>query len=327
MKKLLLVLLVATLAAFLFVGCIPVTPSEGEGEGEGEGEVEAGITVDIEGAVEVGGFTYVSEGTHKITITFPAPVAGLVTAYTGMGSCYDNFSEAMKGDKQTVYYYGNIIFYPNEDRTVWTGLGNFGYPEGLQLSINNTSCCSAMLEFYFGDCVDDACLGIPFVVDGAPPYAEIDISAEDCDCEGYAITFDTVSQNPDCEDAIECCGDDCSGLASWSVVLYEDYPFDVCCDPSICEEPIGSCSGTECPIICETECLLEGTYYAVVNLVDNVGNETAYYAKIVLGADGTTDVKYGWPDEETCVEWATETSDTIGICGSPGGAFAVNPLN
>ena len=36
MKKLLLVLLVAALASFLFVGCMPVTPSEGEGEGEAE---------------------------------------------------------------------------------------------------------------------------------------------------------------------------------------------------------------------------------------------------------------------------------------------------
>ena len=40
MKKLFLVLLVVTLAAFLFVGCLPVTPSEGEGEGEGEGDVK-----------------------------------------------------------------------------------------------------------------------------------------------------------------------------------------------------------------------------------------------------------------------------------------------
>ena len=34
MKKLLIVLLVVALAAFLLVGCIPVTPGEGEGEGE-----------------------------------------------------------------------------------------------------------------------------------------------------------------------------------------------------------------------------------------------------------------------------------------------------
>ena len=34
MKKLLLVLLMITIASFLFVGCLPVTPTEGEGEGE-----------------------------------------------------------------------------------------------------------------------------------------------------------------------------------------------------------------------------------------------------------------------------------------------------
>ena len=62
MKKLLLVLLVVTLASFLFVGCLPVTPSEGEGEGEGEGEVA--VTVEIEGAVVVDGKTYVSGGAH-----------------------------------------------------------------------------------------------------------------------------------------------------------------------------------------------------------------------------------------------------------------------
>jgi len=39
MKKLLIVLLVVALAAFLLVGCIPVTPGEGEREGEGEGKV------------------------------------------------------------------------------------------------------------------------------------------------------------------------------------------------------------------------------------------------------------------------------------------------
>ncbi len=36
MKKLLLVLLVITLAVSLLIGCIPVIPDEGEGEGEGK---------------------------------------------------------------------------------------------------------------------------------------------------------------------------------------------------------------------------------------------------------------------------------------------------
>jgi len=91
MKKLLLVLLlvllVVTLASFLFVGCIPVTPSEGEGEGEGEGECE--VAVVIEGAVVVDGKTYVSGGPHDITVTFCAPVVGGVYAYiTECGGYY-----------------------------------------------------------------------------------------------------------------------------------------------------------------------------------------------------------------------------------------------
>ena len=39
MKKLFLLLLLVSLVTFLFVGCLPVTPSEGEGEGEGEMDV------------------------------------------------------------------------------------------------------------------------------------------------------------------------------------------------------------------------------------------------------------------------------------------------
>jgi len=38
MKKILLILLMVTLAVFMFVGCTPTTPTEGEDEGEGEPE-------------------------------------------------------------------------------------------------------------------------------------------------------------------------------------------------------------------------------------------------------------------------------------------------
>jgi hypothetical protein len=36
-------------------------------------------------------------------------------------------------------------------------------------------------------------------------------------------------------------------------------------------------------IECTTNCLAEGTYYAVVTLMDNVGLERVLYAEIVLG--------------------------------------------
>jgi len=47
MKKLLLILVVIGLIAYLFVGCTPTTPSEGEGEGEGEDELTRVVLVEI----------------------------------------------------------------------------------------------------------------------------------------------------------------------------------------------------------------------------------------------------------------------------------------
>ena len=172
-----------------------------------------------------------------------------------------------------------------------------------------------------GECEPEACIWFPVIVDCDEPFAEIEITVDDCECEGCEITFESIIEPGECYPDIECCGDDCSGLASWSVVLYDGEPFDECCDPSVCEEPIGSCSGTECPILCVTDCLTIGTYYAVVTLVDAVGNETVYYAEIVLTGDGSTgdcaiEVTEGEPlGPPDCAYWEIFTSDTIGWYG------------
>ena len=301
MKKLLLVLLVVTLASFLFVGCLPTTPAEGEGEGEGEGECET--TVEIDGAVVVDGKTYVSCGNHTITVTFCAPVVGYVDAYISW--CSGDYSEGdINKDKPNG---GGVVLFPNADRTVWTGSGEFGW--------GDTPCCASYVEVWAGECEDEACIWFPVIVDCCAPFAEIEITAEACECEGCEITFESIAESFECESDEECCGDWCSGLASWSVVLYDGEPFDECCDPSICEEPIGSCSGTACPIECTTECLPEGTYYAIVTLVDEVGLETVYYTMIVLGADCDIDVTQGWKSSPpVCVSWDGVTTDTIGNC-------------
>ena len=297
MKKLLLVLLVVTLASFLFVGCLPTTPAEGEGEGEGEGEV--GVTVEIEGAVVVDGKTYVSGGAHDITVTFSAPVVGAVLA--NITDCTGDYTK----DE------GDVVLFPNADSTVWTGSGDFGLGDG---------CCASYVRVESGECEAETCILFPVIVDSCYPFAEIAIGVEDCECAGCIITFESVTNTDDCLPDELCCDDTCSGLASWSVVLYDGDPFDECCDPNVCEEPIGSCSGTDCPIVCETECLTEGDYYAVITLVDNVGNETVYYALIELTGDGSTDDcavlvhvgTYVGPDE--CVTFPEATTDTIGEC-------------
>jgi hypothetical protein len=293
--------MVVALASFLLVGCL------GNGiidDGDGDGDVAGEVTVDIAGAVVVDGKTYVSGGAHTITVTFPAPVVGGVAAWiSGCGGDYRQPSDI------------DVVLFPNADRTIWTGSGEFGYGSG---------CCASYVEVSSGECDPDVCIWFPVIVDSCDPFAEIEIDVEDCECKGCTITFETVTDPGGCADDIVCCDDECSGLASWSVVLYDGDPFDVCCDPNVCEEPIGSCSGTACPISCETDCLTGGTpgttYYAVITLVDNVGNETVYYAMIVLSGDGLTDdcailVYEGTAaDAPECVDWPSVTTDTIGEC-------------
>jgi len=248
MKKLLLVLLVVIMASFLFVGCLPTTPAESEGEGEGEGEV--GVTVDIADSVVVDGKTYVSCGPHTITVTFPAPVVGGVSGYvTCCTGDYSKLSEA----NSIIECGGEVVLFPNADRTVWTGSGDFGCGLFKKKLILCEPCCASYVEIYAGECEAEACIWFPVIVDCEDPFAEIAIDVEDCECAGCKITFETITDPEECAEDVVCCDDTCSGLASWSVVLYDGDPFDVCCDPNVCEEPIGSCSGTTCPIVCETE--------------------------------------------------------------------------
>jgi len=271
MKKLLLVLLVVTLASFLFVGCLPTTPAEGEGEGEGEGEV--GVTVEIADSVVVDGKTYVSGGNHDITVTFPTPVVGGVGAYiTDCGGDYSKVEINGTPDCGS-----EVVLFPNADRTIWTGSAEFGPCGG--------GCCASYVQVESGECEAEACIWFPVIVDSEDPYATVEICIDKCTCAGCELSFTSTTSEVTCDDDTVNCGDACSGLASWSVVLYDGDPFDECCDPNVCEEPIGSCSGTACPIVCETECLVEGTYYAVVTLADNVGNETKMVTTIVFNPD------------------------------------------
>jgi hypothetical protein len=151
------------------------------------------------------------------------------------------------------------------------------------------------------------------------PYAEIKVSVANCTCANCALNFASTSTDPDCAEGEFCCGDDCSGLASWAINLYEGNPFDTCCDPSVCEEPIASDSGV-CPIDFTTECLDAGTYYAVISLVGKVGLEQNYYTKIeVSGGATTTDTcsivvtECFEADPPDCIDcW--DTGDLIGTC-------------
>jgi predicted small secreted protein len=307
-KKLFLLLLIVALAAFVFTGCTP--PAEGEGEGEGEIE---GVVVEIDGAVEIGGRTYVSKGSHDITVTFPAPVSNANVIIT---DCTGDYRKGANGT--------DVVLFPNADKTVWTGSGDFNCKPCLSGDCKPTltDCCASYVYVNAGECENDTCLQLPVIVDCDLPYACIKITSDDCVCEGCEVTFESTKTSPECAAGKECCGDDCSGLAAWAISIYNRNPFDKCCETP-CWEPIWTASGTECPIEATTDCLdqvsgkdPEGKYYVIVSLADMVGNEVEYYATLefdtackVTVTEYCADWKYKDEPGCVCTSW-TEKVDT-----------------
>jgi len=298
MKKLLLVLLVVALAAFLFVGCIPTTP--GEGEGEGEGEAEICPTVHITSQVAVGGKTYIKGGKQTITVTFAVPTEP-VSVYVGSG-----LKVTLPGEE--------VVMYPNATKTVYTGTYPFG---------DTNKCGEAYI--YVETCETCAYCKYPYTVDSLKPMDLIDVTAKGCTCVGCNVYFKTHTSVDECLGITGCCGDACSGVASWSISIYDTSPFDACCD-LVCATPIETCSGTACPVDCSTSCLtVKKQYYVIISLVDNVGNEQKYYAMLKLTSQGAAGkaCTFDLIPQTTmktvgtviCPTWTdTDTADSIGTC-------------
>ena len=301
MKKLLLVLLVVTLASFLFVGCIPSVPAEGEGEGEGE--VGVCPTVSITSQVPIEGKNYIKAGSQTITVTFAVPTEP-VSVYVGTGL---KSMPTLPGEEVVMY---------TTDKLVYTGTYTFGA---------ENECGEAYI--YVDTCETCASCKYPYIVDSVPPTDLVDVSSKGCTCGGCYLVFKTNTTTDPCLGDTSCCNDACSGLASWSVNIYDADPFDTCCDLQ-CATPVDTCSGSACPVDCTlTKCLtVDKQYYAIFALADNVGNEQKYYAKVMVTSQGlagkactvevlpqTTMIVISSTVE--CPTWEdTATADSIGVC-------------
>jgi hypothetical protein len=276
MKKLLVLLLISAIAIFVFAGCDGFTPGEGEDEGEDEGEV----SVNISNSVKINGIDYVKSGTKTITVTFPAPVEGMVQA---------NITDC------TVTSSATKILSPNEDKTVWTGTINFDCLTGVVDPCDpecdpcaEVPCCEAVITIISGACDVDECIVLPVIVDCEGP--EIDLQVRFWDCgdpcdpcdETTGVYFEFTSDfggdicNPD-----DCCDDQCSCVADWSFVV------NVQCNPSCI-----LATGTDCPVEGETNCQClpypeEGreTYEVTFKIKDCVGNISSEVLEVELDTD------------------------------------------
>ena len=291
MKKLLLVLLTIAITSFFFVGCLPVTPSEGEGEGEGEGEVEVAIAIENE-YTDAGGVTYVACDSDVI-VTFPSPVEIDYLAYVAV----KYWNEAT----QEYEYYRLRSGTPDATRTVWT------FEEYIDIfceqkveqgfcveecepiclvALLKHPCCpgeEVALRIVSVDCtLPDADLYMTFY-DCGDPCEPID----ECDPPVPGAYMEWTSRIFDGCDTIDCCYDDCSGLASWSMEV----------QPDPCLGPCDLISSTTCPAegTLECGCLAypeNGTSEVVIirTMVDNVGNERIDELSVILDTDEVVSV-------------------------------------
>jgi len=333
MKKLLVLLLISVLALFVFASCTtPPTPSEGEGEGE----VEAAV-LDIVDDVIADGKNWVKGGkTYDFTVTLAVPTDNV---YAYNSDCTGDYSKS-SSDSDTP-----IVLWPNADKTVWSGSVKFTCdPCDTGECVEYSGCCASVIFVEFGDC-DWCATSLPVLVDCEDPWARLELCMDDCDCAGCELSFTTDACTSTCDPSEDLCGDshdedelcpgcddvyDCSGLASWSLAIYPDDPYDVCCDVP-CEEPIWSASGTDCPIsavtdcmteyagfisgyttVCEEECVIEETEVCLAYTVCYCESDTDEEGCI----DNPEGENYLCPcecEEELCCEWGIETEEVCTI--------------
>jgi hypothetical protein len=173
------------------------------------------------------------------------------------------------------------------------------------------------------DCYGECTCVESFTVDNEEPYAKMMLTVPECvcgDCQIVIASDYTITGI--CADELGCCGDDCSDLASWSIKVYDEDPYDDCCTTE-CAEPITTCGTAACPIDCVTACI-EGKddpadlpYYIIMSMLDNVGNENKYWVKVSFDS-GCTVKGFLWWDEpnkaptppgtgtKVCIDWSKD---------------------
>jgi len=303
MKKLLLVLLVVTLISFLFVGCLPTTPTEGEGEGEGE--VEICPTVAVTSQVAVEGKTYIKGGEQTITVTFAVPTEP-VSVYVGGSLKQPVLNNNPEGVPDNAV---EVVMYPDAEKKNYTGTFNF-LGSGKQKATQNNSIYNPCFEDYIYVLTCDTCdpCKYPYIVDSIIPDADLEVCASACDCGGCQISFTSTVLTSPCNPDEELCWDDCSGIAGWSIAIYDQDPYDECCDMP-CVEPIYTCTGVDpfCPIECVTSCLDECDaqgmmeLYVVWTIWDMVGNENVEGEMIQVDCD-SCEVVNMTPFNSECID-------------------------
>ena len=294
MKKLLFVILMIIIVSFLFVGCLPVTPSEGDGEGESEGEAEVIIEIEKE-YKSPAGVTYVP-CKAKVTVTFPTPVDTDYVVYIAR--------KIVDGDGNVEYRPIEpepIPATPNADRTVWIieeYAFLYGYPcSDLDKDVQVQYCsCEpiCLIALVKHPCCPGEEVALRVVtVDCQSPILDLFVKFNDCidSCEEPnpcnpstpGVYMEWTSNNIGSCESTSCCDDDCSGVASWSIEI----------NPDSCGGPCTLVTGEGCPVEGAVDCGCltyadAGTtvvHTIIFTIVDNVGNKDTSTWELTFTSD------------------------------------------
>ena len=311
MKKLLLVLLVVALASFLLTGCFGV-PEDGT-DGDGGGVAAICPTITITGQYAGVDKTYVkASATAEVVVTYTVPTEGVSIYLVGTETTKVLLPYTVSAD--------GLVYTASADLTCLY------------------KCDLIMIEVV--DCYGECTCVESFVVDCWEPKAKMMLSTSACVCEGCAISIKSDYVIPGlCADDLGCCADDCSGVASWSIKVYNKDPYDVCCTTE-CAEPVVTCGAAACPIECISECLLGNdesagaveAYYMVMSMLDNVGNENKYWAMVEFDSGCEMEAFTWWdaPNKaadgsstDTCLDWTSDGTPETPVYDSAFGWYVI----
>jgi hypothetical protein len=202
-----------------------------------------------------------------------------------------------------------VVMYPDDEKKVYTGTYNFLGDKKAGITNGDSIYYLCPEDYvYVLTCNTCAPCKYPYIVDSVIPDADLEVCASACDCGGCQISFTSTVLSIPCNPDEGLCWDDCSGIAGWSIAIYDQDPYDECCDVP-CVEPIYTCTGVDpfCPIECVTSCLDECDaqrmmeLYVVWTIWDMVGNENVEGEMILVDCDSCEVVSTA-PIDSGCVD-------------------------
>ena len=227
----------------------------------GQRDIATKITVANEYIDSFTGVTYV-KGSDIVIVTFPESV----------GPDYIVEVAQKIENAGVISYVHEIATIPNIERKVWVATYDF------TITVDNDCEAICLVVLVKHPCCpgEEVALKV-LTVDYTEPYANLFVTVKDCDDLMFpGAYFEWTSRSTSNDITFDCCGDDCSGFAYWSIVVDHD-PYLGPCDTVF---------GISCPLEGAIECgclvyadsetnNVEHTIkFALVDNVGNVGEST-----------------------------------------------------